>query len=411
MNKEELRVGIIGGGASASMAGLILSEAGINVDIFEKSDRILSKVRASGNGRCNLTNEDIKLKYYTGTERDRIGEIISTFDYKKIRNFFEQRGLLLTTLESGRVYPLTLRSDTVVGFFESLLGLHGASIIKNSQIEEIIKDDNDKGFSLKNADEKVYRNYKYLILATGGAYGLAKKDWSNGYSLLKPYGHAISPLHPGIVSLRVKNSDPVKPLSGIKMRAGLSFKGEKIVEDILFTDYGLSGTAIFSFSNVILDNLKKEGKSSISLDLLPDFRKEDLISLMSEAYNFNRGPGIEDFLALYIGQKPAQVILNILDIERDDKLKESNLIKIVDLIKNWEFEIEGTRKNDRGQVTCGGLLLEDIDLGRLESKMIKGLFISGEVMNVQGICGGYNLHWAWASAMKVAKQIIEEEKV
>lgn len=404
-----MKIGIIGGGASGSMAAYLLASSGLEVDIFEKSDKMLKKVRASGNGRCNLTNEKIGRDFYTGKEKEKIEGLLSEFGYERIKDFFEKRGLLLKSLESGRVYPRTLRADTVADFFEDLLDLEQVRLIKEKEIVQIVQEEGKgkKLFSLISSDNEKFSGYDRLVLAAGGAYGLSSKDWSNGYSLAKNLGHGLSPLHPGIVSLTVKDEQYLDILKGVKIRAGLSFMGRRAVDDLLFTEYGLSGSLIFLFSNSILDILKDKGQVIIDLDLLPDYDKKYIYESMKKAMEISPQMGAQALLSLYLGREGGQVIIKRADLESHKPLTDKEIEKVIDLIKSWTFEIKGTRKKDRGQVTCGGLVLEDMDPLHLESKKIKGLYICGEILNVQGVCGGYNLHWAWASAAKVSESIIE----
>lgn len=411
-----MKLAIIGGGAAGvSLVSFIACQVGDEklpeIDLFEASDRTLRKVRASGNGRCNFTNRNMGPGFYTGSEKDFVKQGLDTFSFEQACEFFRKMGLPYRTLESGMTYPSTMKAESLCLVLEAGMKYSGCRLHTESEIVGLSK--NPDGFFLKEKSKgqerpKVYGPFDAVVLASGGAYGIGEKERSCGYSLAKSLGHSISSLHAGIVGVKAEEKDFCRKLSGIKIVAGLSYGSKYIEDDILFTDYGLSGMAVFRASNEILDEVKDKNNYKIHLDLMPHISENDLFVELGLLMAKRKNWMIEDCLRGYLHKEIVVETLKKIGLDPKSEvagIDKSEIKAWIKQIKSMEFTVTGTRNKDKGQVTCGGISCTDVDPSSLESKLCENLYFAGEILNVQGTCGGYNLHWAWTSAKLIADSI------
>lgn len=373
-----MKIAIIGGGASGCVLAGLLAEEGIEVSLFEQSSRLLRKVLATGNGRCNFTNDSISTEYYIGDQK-LIGKVLGDFSAKK---FFHRLGLAYHTLESGMVYPATMQAKSLVDRLEVWLKHLNVKIYYNKEITKLEKKDGH--FFIDG------KSFSICVLATGGSYGIEKKEFSLGYSLAKDMGHTLTGLSAGIVSLTSPDKELYLPLQGTKLLCKVSYKEKSFLDDLLFTNYGFSGIGILKLSNTLL----MDGGDRFEIDLLPFWQEEDLKrDFQRLAKAFPSWSDVE-ILSGYLPEELARYIL----------YRSKDLLSSIGLLKKMQVNVSGCRKKDHGQITCGGVNTQDID-DHLESKLTKGLFFTGEILDIQGECGGYNLHFAWASAHHVFQSI------
>lgn len=377
-----MRIGIVGAGASGTLASALLARRGFEVHLFEKEEP-LRKVLATGNGRCNFTNENMGPEFYTGEESEEVAELLECYSPERIKDFFLTIGVPSRTLPSGMVYPYSMRAEGLVHRLLAELEASGAYLHTGVEITSV--QEKGAGFLIR-ADKEFYVDK--LVLSTGGSKGLKKKDFSNGYGLAKSFGHSLTKRHPGIVALETGEAIP-RYLSGIKVEAELKIPERTVRDDLLFTKEGISGIGVLKVSNETLD--RPQGQREIAVDFLPDYSLEEVQNMwksLEEVY----------------GGRPEELLEGLLPKEvikwayRDGKHFPRNL-------KHKVFRIRDTREGDYGQVTCGGVPLNEVDLMNMGSKLKQNLYLIGEILNVQGICGGYNLHWAWTSAFCLAERM------
>ena len=399
-------VAIIGGGASGLALSIFLKRYNIDVDIFEKDDEVLKKLKASGNGRSNFTNKIIDGKYYTGDKAfiDHIG----LFSYDDCVEFFKSLGVLSTSLESGRVYPITMQSKTVVDALRNEALDLGVNFYKNVEIKKAKKE----GDYFILYGDKIYKS-SYLVLANGGLKGISKNSRSNGYDLARNFGHDISKLTKGITSFSVKEKDKIKNLNGVKedSKLNLFINGRKvrsIVGDVLFRNYGVSGLSVLQVSNDASIGILNGEDVSISIDLLYQFSFQYIYDFILEQINRSNRKKISCMFSGIVNEKIVERVLKNLRIQ-DRNAKEvskKDIKRIINELKNFTLNLDSPK--DGEQVTIGGVKSEKIK-DNLESSLIEGLFFTGEILNIQGESGGYNLHWAWTSSKIVSKSIYRRE--
>lgn len=403
-----MRVAIIGAGAAGMTAALALRRPDLlamtpftptgsttpDVVVFEK-EQPLAKVRASGNGRCNFTNAHLSPAHYTGDHAAFVAPLLSRFGFREMLAWFQLLGMDAVTLESGMTYPRTLRAQTVADLLEARVRDAGATL-RGDAVTDLAKREGRFALTLASGDTS---SFDAVLLTTGGSFGVKRDDWSNGYSLAKALGHSLTPLHPGIVALRVAEKARCEALQGVKVEACVSGAGETTTDDVLFTDYGLSGTGIFRLSNALLD----AKRPTLVLDVLPQWEEHALVETLVALSARFPCAAPASLLSGYVFAPVAQVAAGEAGITTSDRVSLQTLVR---RLKSWPFTVVGTRRRDHGQVTCGGVKTEEVHPETLESRQCPGLYLAGEILDVQGECGGYNLHWAFTSALASARAIL-----
>lgn len=390
------RIAVIGGGAAGLTCAALLAEVGREVHLYE-AHSLLQKVLASGNGRCNFTNETMETRFYTGGTASFVEPTLRTFGAREAVLFFKRLGLLSKTLKSGMTYPYAMDAKTVVRTLQNWA--ENAGVVFH--LEETVKN-LKKGFCFDTSQGE--RTAERVVVATGGAY-TAKGVFSPAYRLVKDLGHTITPLHPGIVALTTSEPDLCTRLAGLRRAVRLTLCPEEASDsefsytgDVLFAGGCLSGIVALKASNRCLERLQSGARCFVELDFYPDVEETALLSFFQRVQKAHSNWDVREVLGGSLQEPLLDVVLRRMAREKTKDVWR----QAVHWTKHFSLEITGSRKKDRGQVTCGGISTEQVDPQTLESRLVSGLYFVGEVLDVQGECGGYNLHWAWASAHAAA---------
>ncbi|MBS5360443.1 NAD(P)/FAD-dependent oxidoreductase [Finegoldia magna] len=406
-----MRVGIIGAGASGVFAALILKQNYIDTTVIERNANALKKIYATGNGRCNFTNRNVSYKNYHGENPKFTISAIKKFDNYDVIEFFNDMGIPEVELENGKIFPKSLQASSIVKQMMCLANHLEVEFIFDSFVDDVRK--NGDVFEVKSNDS-IYK-FDYLVVACGSkAYKKSGSD-GNGYILMKKFGHNIVKTHPGIVQLRL-NGDSFKKMSGTKFKANakLVVDGKEVFEfyhDVLFTDYGISGPTILQLSGEAIRAKNKGLDVKIRIDTV-DLDENKLYEHLIYIISLNYYKKINELLVGLINDNLIEEVLNQANIEYDinvSELSKEEIYKLAHTLKNLEFSVSGYKDEDSGQITCGGVDTDEINPSSMESKKIKNLYIIGEIMDVDGDCGGYNLQWAFSSAYSCAMSIIKKE--
>ena len=406
-----MKVGIIGAGASGVFAALILKQNYIDTTVIERNADALKKIYATGNGRCNFTNRNVSYKNYHGENPKFTISAIKKFDNYDVIEFFNDMGIPEVELENGKVFPKSLQASSIVKQMMCLANHLEVEFIFDSFVDDVRK--NGNVFEVKSKDS-IYK-FDYLIVACGSkAYKKSGSD-GNGYILMEKLGHNIVKTHPGIVQLRL-NGDSFKKMSGTKFKANakLVVDGKEVFEfyhDVLFTDYGISGPTILQLSGEAIRAKNKGLDVKIRIDTV-DLDENKLYEHLIYIISLNYYKKIKELLVGLINDNLIEEVLNQANIEYDInvcELSKEEIYKLAHTLKNLEFSVSGYKDEDSGQITCGGVDTDEINPSTMESKKIKNLYIIGEIMDVDGDCGGYNLQWAFSSAYSCAMSIIKKE--
>ncbi len=401
------RIIIIGAGASGVMASILLKRKGHEVHVFERNDKPMKKIYATGNGRCNFTNRNIEYGNYHGKNNKFVMSAINNFGYKDVINFFNNIGIKELELENGKVYPMSLQASSIVKQMVLEAERLGVKFHYNSYIKKIDFKDEPKVVKFDNEEFKG----DSIIIATGGKAMEKSGSDGNGYKLLQELGHSLVDTHPGIVQLKLENKELSK-INGTKIPGFVYLinKNKKIMKqfsDILFTDYGISGPGILQISGEVIRQLEKGKEVIISLDMLPYISEHELMEFLKKNFKNNGYKILSQSLVGLVNDKIIPVIIEYLSIDDIEvgNISKENLFNIVKALKDFRVKATGYKSEKDGQVTCGGISTKEIDPKTMESKIQKNLYILGEIMDIDGDCGGYNLHWAWATANACANSI------
>ena len=397
-------IAVIGGGASGLIAAITARKAGKKVTILERKERILKKVLVTGNGRCNLTNARASISNYFGKNILLIENILNNFTPQNVMDFFYELGVICNEEERGKVYPLSGQASSVVDALRFEAEKLGIKIETEFYVRKIEKD----GFKFKIFSEgkrKIEANR--VILSTGGQSYPELGSNGSGFQLAKDFGHSITKLSPAIVQLKTEKYQ-VKGLQGIKADTSVTAYGDnkKICTyngELLFTDYGISGNVVFNISFVmpLYKNVEFE------IDFMKKFDYNELYELLRKRKKIMAHLTMENYFNGMINKKLGQFLSKMSGIEKLSKpvkdLNDNEIRKLCTSLKKYRINILETTGFKNAQVTAGGIPLDEVNTDTLESKIIKGLYFSGEVLDVYGECGGFNLQWAWASGYIAGK--------
>lgn len=398
-------VTVIGGGAAGLMAAITAKKNGRDVVILERKDRILKKVLVTGNGRCNLSNTNATNENYFGIENRKqdINHILNNFLPNDVIDFFENEvGIICNEESRGKLYPLSGQAASIVDGLRFYAQNLGIPIYTDFYVTKVTKEMFE--FKILSEDKRQI-NSKKIILATGGISYPELGSNGSGYQIAENFGHSLTKLVPTIVQLKTEKHK-IKGLRGIKLDAKVSAfeknedKFEKICTyegELLFTDYGISGNVVFNISFVF--PLYKEVEFEV--DFMPKFDYNNLFTILKKRREILKNMTMEQYFNGMINKKLGQFLTKMSGIPKLSKniseLTDNEIKKICTILKKYKIKILDTNGFKNAQVTAGGIPLSEINLENLESKKTKGLYFAGEVMDVYGECGGFNLHWAWAS--------------
>ena len=391
-------IAVIGGGASGLMAAITAKKSGKEVVILERKDRILKKVLITGNGRCNITNVNANISNYFGKNISSVENILNRFTPQDTMDFFNGLGIVCNEENRGKVYPLSGQASSVVDALRFEAEKLGIKIETEFYVRKIEKD----GFKFKiySEERKKIEAGRVIIAAGGQSYPELGSNGS-GFELAKELGHSVTKLSPSIVQLKTEKNQ-VKGLQGIKTDVAVTAYGDnkKICTydgELLFTDYGISGNVVFNISFVmpLYKNVEFE------IDFMEKFDYNELYEMLKERKKIMSHLTMENYFNGMINKKLGQFLSKVSGIEKLSKpvkdLNDSDIRKLCTVLKKYRIKILDTTGFKNAQVTAGGVSLDEVNTETLESKIVKGLYFSGEVLDVYGECGGFNLQWAWAS--------------
>lgn len=394
-------VAVIGGGAAGMCFAVMLKQKlnDASVTVYEAADRVLKKVLITGNGRCNIANINLDASRYHG-DVDFAKKTLASFGFEAQKEFFYSIGVLFAQEDEGKVYPMSKQAGSVVDALRFAADEYGVELLTNSRVAEIKKTDN--GFSVLCNGQKA--EYKTVVIACGGKAG-GKLGTEDGYTILKSFGHKIEKIFPAIVQLKTE-TELVRQLKGIKVMANvtLSKDGQSRTEygELLFTDYGISGPPVLQVSR-----LARGETATASLDLLPFMLAEDIRLEIIKRCKAHPSRQCAELFTGFLNKRLGQVLLKRCNIDLNgclSDLTERQICVLAEKIKCWTLNVTGNGGFENAQVTAGGAQASQF-FETCMSKKAKGLFAIGEVLDVDGDCGGFNLSFAWASANAAANGV------
>ena len=417
-NNKKKNIAIIGAGAAGLVAAFYALEGGNSVTIFEKNDIAGKKLRITGNGRCNFTNEDLKVSHYAhGTDTGFIDSVLKKNGKDEFITFLDQCGIP-SFQKNGYYYPLSERAGEVTDLLVKVLLRKGVKIQLGEDFHEVLRN-TDATFNLNG------EKFDVLILACGGKAAPATGSDGSGFKLARSFGHTVSFTYPVLVPLKA-DQKILKEISGVRIKANAYgiVDGEIISSDrgeIQFTDTAISGIPLFQLSRHLTKAIEEKKDVRIRLDVLPDVSSEQIeefVNKRMENYRKNSVTGNqsekispEELFAGILPKKYFDFILKQFETvqnknnqtgkQQGNSVYETEFVKF---IKNYEFVITGHAGYENAQCTRGGVLLSEMK-DTLESEKTPNLYIIGEMLDVDGDCGGYNLQWAFSSGKLVGENV------
>lgn len=402
MNSNKIQVIVVGGGASGIVAAISARRQGADVTILERNPRIGKKLLATGNGRCNFTNINTSATYFHGSDPKFATTALSNFSIQETIDFFEQLGISHKVEELGKVFPMSDQASSVLDVLMYELKRTGVTTICDAYVKRVIP--KQKKFTIECANGSRFEADKIIMTAGGKAMPATGSD-GNGFTLAQQLGHSLIDVFPGLVQLKLEGPY-FKQINGVKFvgTAEILHNNKSLAKDrgdILFTNYGISGPPILQLSRKAGELLQDKQAVQLKITILDRITKEALNNLIAARFAAESEKTVEFSLVGLINKRLIPVVLKeagITDLKglaRDLSARER--AKIMTILTDWKFKVQGTNSWSNAQVTAGGIATNEINPTTMESKLVKGLFFAGEIMDIDGQCGGFNLQWAWSS--------------
>lgn len=400
--QNKRRIAIVGGGAAGLLAAICAARNGASPVIIERLDRVGKKILATGNGRCNMTNIYTDISSFHGRNTKFVYGALGQFDVEQTMTFFEGLGIHCKVEDGGKVYPYSDQASSVLDVLRYEVGRLGVEERVEATAVKVKRNKAGYIISLKSGEE-IFADK--VILAAGGKASPNLGSNGSGYDLAAAFGHKLIAPFPALVQLRL-DATFLKAIKGVKFEGEAAVGiGDSILQrergEILYTDYGISGPPILQLSRRASEQLEKDRKPWIKVDMFPHINEGEFLELLkARIKNAGDKPLDISFIGL-INKKLIPILIKdsgIQDIHKPcNEVSKDEIAKMSDRLKGWSFKIVGTQSWTEAQVTAGGIDVADINPKTMESKLSAGLYIAGEILDIDGDCGGFNLQWAWSS--------------
>ncbi len=415
-SNEIFDVVVIGGGASGMLAAGSAAERGLRVLLLERNARLGRKLGITGDGRCNLTNTDERDDFIRGFGANGkfLYRAFAEFSNRDLIDFFDGLGVATKEEKGGRIFPASGKAESVIGALARYMKRHGAAVRMSSRAERIVVDPASgtiAGVAIEGPGTMI--ETKNVILATGGLSYPATGSTGDGYAMAHALGHTIVPPRPALVPLETTESF-VKDLQGVSLTGvGVSvMSGRKKIAseigDLIFTHYGVSGPVILSLSGIVVEYLDREETVALSIDLKPALDTAGLDELLIGEL---AGSGGKQVAAVMKGLAPKALVPVLLKAggisgeKRCGQVTSAERKRLAEQLADFRLTVKRSRPIAEAIVTRGGIDLKEVDPRTMESKNVKGLYFCGEMLDIDGNTGGYNLQAAFSTARLAAANV------
>lgn len=404
-----MKTAIVGGGAAGLFAACLLSRAGAETVILEKQPRVGRKLLSTGNGRCNLSNLNASCADYHG-DAAYVRRALEALSPRSAMEVFASMGLLCAPDAEGRVYPLSNQAASVLDALRFCAEENGCALRTEFDAARIARQ--GRGYLIESADGQRL-TADFVLVACGGPAAPKLGGGSGGHRLLKQLGHRILPCVPAIAAIKT-DPEAVRALKGVRMHGEIALicdgrEARREAGEMLFGEGTVSGIAAMQLARAVNLALRGGQDCRLRLNFCPDAPR-DLIDRRAELLPART---MEDFLSGIVNKRLGQVLAKAAGVQplslRAEELTAAQRRALQAALTGWTIPARGTQGFDQAQAACGGAALEEFDPATLESRHAAGVFAAGEVLDVDGDCGGFNLHWAWASATLAAREILRRQ--
>ena len=400
---------VIGGGPAGIMASISAAKENKSVLLLEKLSKIAAKLKATGGGKCNLTNtlstEDFMAKF--GRNGRFMSHALEAFNANDLRDFFTSIGVETIARDGFRVFPLDHSSSIILKALDDELERLKVKVDCSVEIQSIQKEDD---IFIINSQSNIYKT-KNIILATGGLGYPTLGATGDGYIYAKNFGHEVTSLHPAMMPLFTKEKNFASCKADTIAKAILKvdlpkYKKLKLTGDLIFTNNGIRGPVVLDFARELTPIIAKHNEVPLLISFLKGMNEEQIFTHIKKEIEKNPTATVLENLTTLLALSVATEICNICNIDTNEKFKNIDGIKREKLIKTlaWTpLTVIGHEGFKNAMITRGGVELKQIDSKTMQSKLISGLFFCGEVVNIDGPCGGYNLQWSFSSGFLAGK--------
>lgn len=404
------KIGVVGGGAAGMMAAVTAARQGAEVTLLEGTSRLGTKLLSTGNGRCNLGNLRLDGSEYYTSQPARVNNFLRQFDANDVISFFHGLGVILKE-KNGCLYPACEQAAVVQDALRyELRDLHICEMA-GWKADAVERDPETGKIAVKSGDRRLV--FDRVILACGGRAAPKTGSDGSGYLLAQHLGHSLTPVVPGLVQLRCRE-DYLKSVAGVRadalisvLRDGRCVAAER--GELQITEYGLSGIPVLQLSRTVNYILRERKEVELSVDFLPDYSSEEYERLcVSRDLMLSEDRSAEEFFTGMLHKKLMTLFIKLAGLRPSDRVSGidgKDLKRVYELCRQWRVHVNGSNSYDSAQVCAGGVPLEEVT-DRLESRMQPDVYFAGEILDVDGKCGGYNLHWAWCSGYLAAMNAV-----
>lgn len=399
------KVAVVGGGAAGMMAAVQAAYAGARVTVYERNDRVGKKILSTGNGKCNFSNEDMRAACYYGSGAGYVDGFYKRFGVAETKTFFRELGMRIKD-RNGYLYPASEQAATVLDVLRYEMERLGIEICAGCRVTGIDGPGNPGCRLTLETETAVYkkRTYDAVILACGGRAAPKTGSDGTGLAMVKRLGHRIVPTVPALTALRCGETF-WKQVAGVRCEARLMLyidgnEVSSVQGELQLTDYGISGIPVFQFSRIAAYALQEGRTVTVKIDLMPDPGAADTQeAFWAQRWERQKRQSMEQFVTGTVNKKVGLLLLKLAGIRETETVCEiegARRRKLEQLFHAFEVTVKGTNSFEQAQVCAGGVDFAEVT-DRLESVRRPGLFFAGEMLDIDGICGGYNLQWAWSS--------------
>lgn len=399
-------VGVIGGGAAGMMAAITAARQGASVTILEGNDRVGKKILSTGNGKCNLGNRKLDLEEYYTERPDRLKECLERFGTEDTVAFFQGIGLLLKE-KNGYLYPACEQASAVLDVLRFEMAALGIHVITGCKVKQILPGQKSGQIAVHSEEQRFC--FDSVVIACGGKAAPKTGSDGSGFQLAEQAGHKLLPTVPALVQLRC--SEPyLKAVSGVRADAMVRVwdgGGCMACErgELQLTDYGISGIPVFQLSRQVNYILRRQREVEVTVDFLPDYGKKEYEILQMGRKLLQNDRTVEEFFTGMLPKKLMRQFVKMAGLKPGESAgaaDENAMKEVYRLCREWKLHVNGHHSYDNAQVCAGGVPLDQVT-ENLESLRAPGVYFAGEILDVDGKCGGYNLQWAWCSGYLAGK--------